>query len=341
MAKLYKLKHPDNTITEHIGYNEFKCYLENLKIGKTQIFESLDKNRPTRAGYQLLEIVNIEKEDYEVTCDLCGKKIKESEVAGKHEGSPQCKECWGKWHGAEDVKNDEKLVEGKRNKIEGKINNNPKSILVIPDIHAPFTLDGYLEFTQQIYKKYECDYVIILGDILDNHYSSYHETDPDGFSANEELDKAKNIIKGFYNLYPNAKITIGNHDRIILRKTFSSGLSKHWIKDIKDVLETPNWDFKEYHIINDILFYHGEGQAPNTKATQEMISCVAGHRHSKSGINFYQSRIGKRIFAMQLGTGINQEAYAFAYNKFGLPSHVNVGIIKNGVPIIEYMEIKK
>jgi NAD-dependent SIR2 family protein deacetylase len=113
MAKLYKLKHPDNTITEHIGYNEFKCYLENLKIGKTQIFESLDKNRPTRAGYQLLEIVNIEKEDYEVTCDLCGKKIKESEVAGKHEGSPQCKECWGKWHGAEDVKNDEKLVEGK------------------------------------------------------------------------------------------------------------------------------------------------------------------------------------------------------------------------------------
>ena len=63
-----------------------------------------------------------------------------------------------------------------------------------------------------------------------------------------------------------------------------------------------------------------------------------GHRHSKSGVNFYQSRLGKRIFAMQLGTGINQDAYAFAYNKFGLPSHVNVGIIKNGVPIIEYME---
>ena len=90
MAKLYKLKHPNETVTEHTGYNEFKTYLETLGIGKTQIFESLDKGRPTRAGYQLLEIVNTEKEDYEVSCDLCGKKIKESEVAGKHDSiSPQ------------------------------------------------------------------------------------------------------------------------------------------------------------------------------------------------------------------------------------------------------------
>src|SRR5574344_1185362 len=113
MAKIYKLKHPDGDISTHKGYNEFKLYLDTLKVGKTQIFESLDKNRPTRAGYQLLEIRDIDKEEYEVTCDLCGKKIKESEIAGKYEGSPQCKECWSKWHSAEDIKNDEKLIEGK------------------------------------------------------------------------------------------------------------------------------------------------------------------------------------------------------------------------------------
>jgi hypothetical protein len=27
--------------------------------------------------------------------------------------------------------------------------------------------------------------VIFLGDIIDNHYSSYHESDPDGYSAGE------------------------------------------------------------------------------------------------------------------------------------------------------------
>ena len=323
MAKIYKLRHPNNTVTTHLGYNEFKNYLDTLKIGKTQIFESLDKNRPTRAGYQLLEII----EETILKCSNCGTEVKN--YSGYFEGEGLCSKCYICIGG--EIKEDFNI---KKNK-----NNNPKSILVIPDIHAPFTLNGYLEFTKEIYDKYQCDYVIILGDILDNHYSSYHETNPDGFSANEELDKAKSIIKGFYNLYPNAKVTIGNHDRIILRKAFSSGLSKHWVKDIKEVLETHSWDFKEYHIINNILFYHGEGQAPNTKAIQEMISCVAGHRHSKSGINFYQSRLGKRIFAMQLGTGINQEAYAFAYNKFGLPSHVNVGVIKDGVPIIEYMAI--
>ena len=68
------------------------------------------------------------------------------------------------------------------------------------------------------------------------------------------------------------------------------------------------------------------------------MSCICGHNHSQSYIEFFQSRQGKRIFAMQVGTGINQEAYAFAYNKYGKPAHINVGIISNGTPIIEYME---
>jgi hypothetical protein len=37
--------------------------------------------------------------------------------------------------------------------------------------------------------------LFFIGDIIDNHYSSYHESDPDGYSAGEELDRAIDMIK--------------------------------------------------------------------------------------------------------------------------------------------------
>ena len=319
MAKAYKLKHPNGDMTEHMGYSEFRRYLDSIGVGKTQIFESLDKQRPTRAGYQLLEIY--EKEEEKLVCDLCGKEINTKEVGGYFENYPQCKECWDSWHGAKE----ENIIENKR-------------ILVIPDLHAPFTKDGYLEFCKSIYEKYKCNMVISTGDLIDMHFSSYHETNPDGYSAKDELVRAKEVVKRYYEAFPKMLICEGNHDLIFKRKALTSGLSSAWLKTMNDVLEVPNWIFKEYFIIDNILFYHGEGQNINTKAQQEMISCVCGHNHSKSSITFFQSRLGKRIFAMQLGTGINQDAYAFAYNKHGKPAHVNVGVIIDGTPIIEYME---
>jgi len=49
------------------------------------------------------------------------------------------------------------------------INKQERRILVIGDIHAPFTLCGYLEFCKETYAKYNCNQVIFIGDIIDNH----------------------------------------------------------------------------------------------------------------------------------------------------------------------------
>ena len=72
--------------------------------------------------------------------------------------------------------------------------------------------------------------MVFIGDIIDNHYSSYHEQDPDGKSAGDELDMAIDKIKKWYKAFPEAIVIIGNHDRIVSRKVFSSGLSKKWIE---------------------------------------------------------------------------------------------------------------
>lgn len=110
MGKLYKLKHPDNTITEHIGYNEFKNYLSTLGIGKTQIFESLDKNRPTRAGYQLLEII----EETVLKCSNCGIEVKN--YSGYFEGEGLCSKCYTSIGG--EVKEGKILNEKQKEKFE-------------------------------------------------------------------------------------------------------------------------------------------------------------------------------------------------------------------------------
>lgn len=97
-----------------------------------------------------------------------------------------------------------------------------RRILVIGDIHAPFELKGYFEFCKETYSKYNCNQVIFIGDIIDNHYSSFHVSDPDGMGGGDELDYAINDISKWVEAFPVADVLIGNHDRIIMRKAFDS-----------------------------------------------------------------------------------------------------------------------
>jgi len=220
-----------------------------------------------------------------------------------------------------------------------EINNNESRVLVIPDLHAPFTKEGFLEFCIKMYNKYNCNQVVFLGDEVDNHYSSFHDTDPDGLSANDELDKAIDIIGKFYEAFPIAKVCYGNHSLIPNRKAFNAGLSKRWIRTIDEVLKVPNWDYKEEHIIDGVSYVHGTGRKARARAISSMYSVVQGHYHNESYVEFKVGTGSKRVFAMQLGSGIDREAYAFAYAKPFGECHLNVGIVIAGkLPIIEYFE---
>lgn len=151
---------------------------------------------------------------------------------------------------------------------------NPENILVIGDLHEPFCLKGYLEHCRKVQEEEKCGTVIFIGDIIDNHYSSYHETDPDGFSAGEELDRAINKIAEWYEVFPEAIVIIGNHDRMAYRKAHSAGVSKRWVRQYHEVLETPNWEFVEFIEIKDVNYNHGEGGTARSKMRKELQSQV-------------------------------------------------------------------
>ena len=191
--------------------------------------------------------------------------------------------------------------------------------LVISDIHAPFTKKGFLEHCVKAYHDYHCTKVTFIGDVIDNHYSSNYQADPDGMSAKDETTLAIEILQPWYNAFPEAEICIGNHDARIRRQAFEAGISEKWIKDYSEVLETPGWvwadDFDHY----DVRYIHGDGQGGALNGAFQRVlywdmSVVQGHWHTSSYVRWKVSE-KNRFFALQLGCGIDREAYAMAYGK--------------------------
>ena len=220
-----------------------------------------------------------------------------------------------------------------------------KRVLIIGDLHSPFTKEGYLEHCVGIKNKYDTNHTIFIGDIIDNHYSSFHSTDPDGYGAGEELDRAVDQINLWYKAFPEADVILGNHDRIIMRKAFSAGLSKRWIKDFGEVLNTPGWNFDLEFEYDNVLYIHGEGgggeKGALVKALNKRKSVVQGHWHTQNHINWNVSEYD-RIFGMQIGCGIDDKAYALAYAKFNIrKSILSCGVILDSgqLPIIEPMRL--
>jgi len=212
--------------------------------------------------------------------------------------------------------------------IEPYENGNPDNILVIGDLHAPFTLPKYLKFCREQQETYDCGTVIFIGDIIDNHYSSYHESDPDGYSAGEELDRATDMIKDWYRTFPVATVIIGNHDRLVYRKAFTAGVSKRWIREYKDVLDTPNWSFVENIMINNVNYNHGEGGTAMNRIKTELQSQAQGHLHTELYVKFL---VGANfiVWGMQVGCGVDIKSYAMAYGKNYKKSAIGCGVVLN------------
>ena len=206
-------------------------------------------------------------------------------------------------------------------------------ILIIGDIHEPFSKPGYLEHCKAVYKRFNCNKVVFIGDIIDSHYSSFHNTDPDGLSAIEELTASIKKLSRWYKAFPKATVIIGNHDRIVYRKAFAHGISSHWIKEYKQVLNVPNWQFVTEATFDGVLYVHGEGGTAFAKAKSLFKSVVAGHTHTKCYIEYLNN-----IFGMQVGCGIDKDAYSMAYAKNFAPPQIACGVVLEGkLPIIVKM----
>lgn len=220
-------------------------------------------------------------------------------------------------------------LKGKIKKAYLNLIKKQQRILVIGDLHEPFCLDGYLQHCKHVYLKHNCNKVIFIGDVIDNHYSSYHEQDPDGMGGGDELDLAIKKLNTWYKAFPHADVCIGNHDRLIKRKAFSSGVPKRWIKSFAEVLEVPNWNFDTRFIYDDVQYIHGESGRATKKAKDDMMSTVQGHRHTEM---FTEFAVGAnyKVFGCAVGCGIDSKSYAMAYGKHFKKPAIGCAVVFGG-----------
>lgn len=209
-------------------------------------------------------------------------------------------------------------------------NNDETRVLVIGDLHSPFDLDSYFDHVCEVYERYNCNRVVFIGDVIDNHYSSYHETDANGMGGGDELAAAKRRLARYYHRFPNAVVLWGNHDRNIMRKAQTGGVPKEWIKDICEVLEVPTWEFHYDYEIDGVRYTHGDASGKaRTAALRDMQSTVTGHYHTDFYTQYYVGA-NNRVFGMAVGCGIDKDAYAMGYSKGGKKPAIGCGVVIGG-----------
>lgn len=190
-----------------------------------------------------------------------------------------------------------------------------RNILVVGDIHEPFSHPDYLDFCLSVYDKHNCDTVIFIGDVVDEHALSAWDSDPDGYSAGHEANKAQEALQKWYNAFPDAYVCIGNHDDRPMRRAFKSGIPKRYVRSFEEIWGSPaGWKWGLSWVSDGITYEHGVTSgvhAAYNRALKMGKSIVQGHTHINPGVKY----LAPNWYALNVGCGLDESAYAMAYGK--------------------------
>jgi predicted phosphodiesterase len=189
------------------------------------------------------------------------------------------------------------------------------NILVIGDIHEPFSHPSYLDFCIGVREKYNCDTIVFIGDVVDEHALSAWDSDPDGYSAGHEAKQAQLALQKWYDAFPDAYICIGNHDDRPMRRAFKSGIPKRYIRSFEEIWGSPDgWKWGLSWVADGITYEHGVTggtHAAYNRALKMGRSIVQGHTHINPGVKY----LGPNWYALNVGCGLDENAYAMAYGR--------------------------
>ena len=217
-------------------------------------------------------------------------------------------------------------------------------VLCIGDLHEPVCRKGYLQFCKRIYKKYKCNKVVFMGDVTDSHAISFHAHHPECPGPMDEYKLTYKAIQKWYKAFPNAKVCIGNHDERIVRLAETVDIPAKFLRDYSDMWDTPGWDWDYDHTIDDVYYFHGTGNGgkyPASNVVGKLLrSVVMGHIHQAAGVKWFVND-KERIFGMDIGCGIDDRKFQFAYGKhIKQRSVLACGVVINGIPHHEIMPLE-
>lgn len=232
----------------------------------------------------------------------------------------------------------------------GDVEHDNSRVLFISDMHIPYHHENLVPFLAGLKAKYKPTRVVFLGDELDKHALSYHDSDPDLSSAGDELRKSLPVIAQLHELFPRADIVDSNHGSLVWRKAKTHGIPKQYIKSYNEVLGVG--DGWKWH--NDLtlvlpatatlpeqkVYVHHGKTSEAIKTSQLMgMSHVCGHFHESFGVKYWANPLGL-FFAINAGCLIDDKSLAFAYNNINAKRPIiGTALIIDGVPILEAMPL--
>ena len=214
--------------------------------------------------------------------------------------------------------------------------NEGSIVGIIGDTHIPYCLKGYLEFCKTTFEREGVTRVIHIGDLIDNHALSFHDSEPGLKGARGEYLDAKKQLQPWFDNFPKLTLISGNHDRIPARQLTKLGMSPEvYLRPMKDVYEFPKgWEEISHIVIDKVLYHHGETACGvngfRNDAKDRMTNTVTGHAHGNLGVS-YTACDHRLVFGMAVGCGIDNSLMAFAYGKlFKKKPIVGCGVVKYG-----------
>lgn len=197
-----------------------------------------------------------------------------------------------------------------------------RRVMVVGDLHAPYTHPDAMEFLKHIRDSYGPDIVIQMGDETDGHAISFHDSDPNLDSAGVELEKAKVVLEQLHELFPNLLLCDSNHGSLVYRRAKAHGLPVQFIKKYRDILfpqhGADGWSWADAWVLQTPLgavrFQHQVSGDFMLNASHERTSIVLGHEHGRFEVQ-YAASSAALYFGAYAGCLIDKASMAFAYGK--------------------------
>jgi len=193
---------------------------------------------------------------------------------------------------------------------------------VISDTHCPYQHPQAIKFLAAIKDKYKPDRIIHIGDEIDNHAMSYHDSDPALFSAGDELKKAREVIWKIEELFPKVDVIESNHGSLWYRKAKTHGIPREAIRSYESILDTKHWKWHFELTIRlpngqPCYFHHGRSANSLVASQHRGMPIVQGHYHEKFNIQYWGTT--ERLnWGMNVGCLIDDSTLAFVYNNSNL-----------------------
>jgi hypothetical protein len=234
-------------------------------------------------------------------------------------------------------------------------------VLILSDLHAPYCHPDALAFLAALKAKYNPDRVVCVGDEVDHHSMSFHDSDPDLDAAGRELQNAREILWELAAMFPKVDLVDSNHGSLLYRRGKASGIPRHLLLEYKDAIfgeklkdgtvirpngrgEGWNW---HHSLVLDLpgnkkcLVVHGMSKSTMQNVKQCGMNFIQGHHHGTFEV-VWNGTPDALNFGMTVGCLIDDHSLAFAYNKTTMARPIiGCGIILDGQPRLLPMVLAK